>query len=152
VAACAATTVFAHGSSHPPQSGDVPGAGFVPIEQAQLVMHYGSERNWQTDTGEILICPWSAKARGYEMECVTKDKAEKNAWVYLSSIKVPGYEIAGVQYAFVGSSGAKQLLVYWRKIPEATTVTPATPASAPKVLNTEQITINAGKVVVQRKR
>jgi hypothetical protein len=151
VAACAAPAVFAKGSSHPPTITEG-GGGYVPFDQVQRIQRFGPERHWQTDLGEILICPWDAKASSYGMECL---RGKQNAWTLMTDTKNPGFEIAGVAYVQTSPHG-QSLYVYWRKVepkqPEATKATPVAPIPANVVLNTDKITITTGKVVVQRRK
>lgn len=108
-----ASVAFAKGSSYPKPQNDPTGSGIVPIENAQKVMYFYSSRLWHYTDGTILVCPFDADASNREKECT--NKTSKNAWVPLLSLQVPGYEIAGVQFVFTGSSGYMNLLVYWRK-------------------------------------
>lgn len=102
---------FAKGSSHP-KAGEA-GASFVPIELAQKTMHFSSERIWQDTVGNILVCPLSAKVDSYPRKC--EEGTKKYAWVAMTDLKIPGYEISGFSISFAGSHGYTQLMVYFRK-------------------------------------
>jgi hypothetical protein len=112
VLAAFAGAAMAKGSSKGSDGGHT--QGFVPIDEAQRVMHFGSERIWGTVDGVVLVCPLDADASsGRAKECESKDG--KSAWTPLLSLVVPGYEISGLQYMFAGKDGYRQLLVFWRK-------------------------------------
>lgn len=150
----------AKGSSHP-QAGDQSSTGFVPVEVAQRAITFSSNRHWHDTAGNILICAFEARSNS-NMECEDK-KTGVSRWMLLTDHKIPGFEIAGFQYSFVGSYGSQTLVVYYR---------PVKPAPAPVVAgrihdsdsdavqrslnlsrmsaNIGSLTINANRVVVQR--
>ncbi len=107
------SVAFAKGSSHPKPQSDPSNMGIVPIENAQKVMYFNHYQLWNYSDGTILVCPLDAEASVREKECMSK--TSKNAWVPLLTLQVPGHEIVGVQFVFTGSSGYRNLLVYWRK-------------------------------------
>jgi hypothetical protein len=149
-----ASSVFAHGSSHP-KSDTTPGGTFVPYDLATRVMHFSNDSIWQNQAGEIMVCPLgvTAEDRGSGKLCFDeKDKLKKDRWMFLNELKMPGFEISGVDFRLAGQYGSQHLYVYWRKIPapEPTPVPVAAQASAQPAPAT--IVINASRVVVVPKK
>ncbi len=162
------TPAFAKGSSHSAQASGAFGSGFVPIEVAQRVQHFPPSRNWQTADAQVLICPYTALTEySYSrqvFDCYTNGKDAKgndtryDAWVPLSAYKVPGYEIAGFSHSFSGSTGDRQLLVYYR-LPVATSPAPSSLSaeivkglkdSKVGTIQVDNLTIQANKIIVRR--
>jgi hypothetical protein len=148
-----ASSVFAHGSSHP-KGETTPGGSFVPYEQAVRVMHFSNDGIWQNQAGDIMVCPLGLKAEDRDKKLCfdEKDKLKTDRWMFLNDIKMPGFEISGVDFRLAGQYGSQHLYVYWRKIPapQPTPVPVAAPASAPAAPAT--IVINASRVVVVPKK
>lgn len=152
LAACS-LAAQAKGSSHP-QAAEPSTGGIVPIETAQRAITFSSTRHWNDTEGIILFCPFDAKSN-FAMECVDK-KSGANRWLPITSLKVPGFELAGFQYAFVGSGGSQHLIVYYRA------VRPAEPAVKVGIVQTDflpmvmnfpgAVTIQADKVIFERKK
>lgn len=137
----------AKGSSHR-HFGEQQASGMVSWSSAQRVVSWGSERHWQSADGQILVCPWEAKA-GHHKECRDKKNDKIDRWIPLTSYAVTGFEIVGFQYFYSGSYGMPQLVVYYG----APKAPPVSAAPVVPVLNfTGPITIKADRVVVQRKR
>lgn len=138
----------AKGSSHP-LAGEQSSTGFVPVEVAQRAITFSSNRHWHDTDGNLLICAFEARSNS-NMECEDK-KTGASRWMPLADHKIPGFEIAGFQYSFVGSYGSQTLVVYYR---------PVKPASAVQKVETKvvsptfsgPITIKADRVIVQRKK
>lgn len=67
--------------------------------------------------GTLLVCPFESDV---EVETLHHEpkfcrRNKNDAWVKLLDLRIPGYEISGIQYFFSGNHGDKELLVYWRK-------------------------------------
>lgn len=86
--------------------------GVVPIASAQRVMHFDEARNWGTAQGDVLVCPLDRSPH-----ICRQDKAigKLGNWVPLNSVQVPGFEMVALQYVFAGTSGNRQLLVYFKQ-------------------------------------
>lgn len=95
-----------------PTSDTMNAPGYVPIENAQRVIHFDYRRLWYTVDGVVLVCPLDAENAFRDNSCV---RGKTDAWVPLLLLKIPGYEIAGVQYVISGSAGYRNLVVFWRK-------------------------------------
>jgi len=120
-----ATAAFAHGSSHPPQnslnSGSVVDAQVMP-----RALSFSSDRVWQSDAGEVLICPFKYKIAEYQwrdMWCYEEVKEGKetkkiNRWTVLQDYKIDGMVLLAYQFQFDRSS--RGLVAYFGK-PQAPT-------------------------------
>lgn len=127
LAACS-LAAQAKGSSHP-QAAEPSTGGMVPIEAAQRAITFPTYRHWSDTEGRILFCPFDAEAT-HKMQCLDK-KTEANRWLPITSLKIAGFELAGFQYTFVGSSGSQVLIVYYRA------VRPAEPAVKVGIVRTD---------------
>lgn len=88
----------------------------MPVDQFARVLVYPNVRNWYTEDGRVLICPFEFVAEdGRPKKCYAKgDKTEANRWTYFEGYKhLPGFEVSGVSY-IVGRYD-RQLVVYFRK-------------------------------------
>jgi hypothetical protein len=139
-----ASTAFAHGSSHPsPQAGGPDPVGFIKIEDAPRVVPFDPARNWFREDGVLLVCPFNADV-GSERQCT---RGKSDAWIPATEYKVSGHTLVGYQIMYTGAYSSKQLHLYFRPIGVKTSIVQT------DVLNfTGPITINADKVVVQRRR
>jgi hypothetical protein len=83
----------------------------VNLSYAQRVMHFSSERNAISADGVILVC--MAKSSWKDGTCL--DAKDNNAWMDVNNLRIPGYQLVGFEYRFVGSGGYRQLLLYFKK-------------------------------------
>ena len=151
LALLAASPAFAKGSSHPQsgsEGGSVMDAAIVP-----RALIWENSRLWQTTEGTILVCPHEFKIafrQWEENECYNdkvKGEAKQARWMSLQDYKITGMVLKSYEYRFLGSGGTKTLIAYYG--PAAPTV--ATPKE-PSITLTGPITINANRVIVQRKK
>jgi|JI10StandDraft_1071094.scaffolds.fasta_scaffold70483_4 hypothetical protein len=106
VVMCAAASA---GSSS--SSSDSPGnSGFVPVNMAQRVMHFGAGRIWQRADGVVLVCPLNE-----ETERCKRNQRSIKSWVDVHSLSIEGHRISGVQFFFAGQNGEQQLMVFFAK-------------------------------------
>lgn len=148
-----ASTAFARGSSHPKAQGPEP-ISFIKFEDAPRIVMFDSRRNWYTADGILLICPFDAEA-DHKQNC-TRGKAD--AWMPATSYNIPGHTMIGYQHIYTGSSGARQLHLYFRLTPtgaepkvnivQTDVVNLAGPVTFTGTVNT----LNAAKVIIQRRR
>lgn len=103
---------FAKGSSHPPQSDTQVSPSIIEFKYAQRVLHFSPTMNSIAADGTILVCQYPNKGN-WDGECLNDKK--QNAWVSIDSIQIPGYEKVAFEYRMVGSSGYRNLLIYFSK-------------------------------------
>ena len=91
-------------------------SGFVPYTEAQRAITFNESRQWQSTSGQILVCPHTAEA-GSGRKCYTKGNEGDSQWIsieqYAQRYVLDGV-IAGFQYSYAGSAGYQQLTVYFR--------------------------------------
>lgn len=105
------TTAFAKGSSNPGSAGTQ--TSIVRLDQYPRVLQFSSDRNWSTEDGQILVCPYSAKASLRDNSCLNANGL--NAWKVMTELVLPGGVLAGYQFVYIGSSGSRILLVFFEK-------------------------------------
>ncbi len=137
-------------------------SNFVAFENAPRVLVFPYSRTWFTNDGVILLCPEGNDIKTYEKVCKEPKKGGVDRWVAITDYPtMKGFEVVGYAFAHPGTYDQK-LTVYWRPIKSAVpVVAPVTPAPIEKlaatpakvgIIQTDVITINAGKVIVQRKK
>jgi hypothetical protein len=88
-----------------------PAASFTWNPATQRVLHFGHYRNWDTQDGQLLVCPYQLTPR----ECSVR---EHKQWIPLASWPMPsGFKIESVQYVFAGRDGERNLLVLLTRTP-----------------------------------
>lgn len=103
------------GSPPPPE---VPTSTVIPIEFAQRAIHWSPERVRQTTNAVIQICPFEFTTTNswQSKQCFdNNDKAQSPKWIFMNDYKVEGYELSAFQYVFIGNSGYRHLVMYFRK-------------------------------------
>lgn len=144
----ASSLANAKGSSYVQSNQEVSSSGMIPWNVAQRVITWGSDRNWQTTAGVILVCPWNAKT-SYNKDCKDSKDDRVDRWTPVTDYKIPGYEIVGFKYVVSPSTGFQQLMVFYGAVKpkqEVKSVEPS-PITLPN-----PITIVTPKVVVQKKK
>lgn len=99
-----------------PQAPGSGSSGFVPYTEAQRAITFSESRQWNTASGQILVCPYLAET-GFGKKCYAKGNEGDSQWLTIEQYAarfVPGAVIAGFQYSFSGSAGYQQLTVYFR--------------------------------------
>lgn len=139
-----ASSVFAKGSSHPKASEG--GGSVMSFDEAPRTLHFWDTRNAVSREGYILVCPEEFSA-DYNWNC-TEKKSGENRWQRLEWVVPQGFKIVGYEYRFVGS-GSRILVVYLGQ-PRTATFQQADELNY--ILKPGTLTINADKVIVQRKR
>ena len=148
------SAALAKGSSHP-QSGD--GAGnIVDAKVMPRAFMWGEKRLWQNTEGMIMVCPEFLNDIDHEKNCTPKNlkKGEKrDGWIFLQDYKIPGMELKGYEYRFVGSYGSLQLIAYYGPpTPEVKAEAPVVNINQPTLKFDGPVTIQAPKVTGQRTR
>ncbi len=137
-------------------------SNFVAFENAPRVLHFSYSRTWFTNDGMILLCPEGSEVKTYEKVCKEPKKGGADRWVAITDYPtMKAFEVVGYSFAHPGTYD-QVLTVYWRPIKSAVpVVAPVAPTPIEKVaatpakvgiIQTDVITINAGKVVVQRNK
>jgi hypothetical protein len=151
-----ATSAFAHGSSHPPQSDSTSPSSMVSFDTAPRVMVFGPLQNDTAADGQILICPRTSFVTWRdEGKCLTKEGGV-NDWRALPTLTIPGFKIKGYEYRFVGSGGARMLVVYFEPIaaPKPTRQDlwpPYLNITGPITIKSDAINVTTQKVYIRRK-
>lgn len=104
----------AHAAS--PQAPGSSASGFVPYTEAQRAITFSESRQWNTTSGQVLVCPYSAET-GFGKKCYAKGNEGDSQWITIEQYAqryVPDGVIAGFQYSYAGSAGYQQLTVYFR--------------------------------------
>jgi hypothetical protein len=94
----------------------VPDSSGVPIEEAQRVLHFPGHRNWETSDGVLLVCEYYYKSSFTEKTCT--DKKGVDRWKPVNDLKLTGFEISYIGVQFIGPTGSRQVIVYFRKTPK----------------------------------
>jgi hypothetical protein len=155
LALLSATSAFAHGSSHPPQSDSTSPTGMVSFDGAPRTATYNYDRNETSVDGQILVCPRGSftdwRAAG---DCLTK-AGGVNDWRLLTTMVPTGFKIKGYEYRFVGSSGSRILVVYFEPITAPKTEFQKADEmhfTGPITIKADAINVTSGKVYIRRKK
>lgn len=105
------TTAFAKGSSNPGSAGTQ--TSIIRLDQYPRVLQFSSDRNWSTEDGQILVCPYSSKADWRDNTCLNANGM--NSWKLMTELVLPGVVLAGYQFIYIGSGGLRTLLVFFEK-------------------------------------
>jgi hypothetical protein len=100
----------------PQAPGQSNNSGFVSYTEAQRAVTFSESRQWQSTSGQILVCPHTAET-GSGRKCYTKGNEGDSQWISIEQYAqryVPDGVIAGFQYSYAGSAGYQQLTVYFR--------------------------------------
>lgn len=160
-----ASSVFAHGSSHPPapQSG-IDSSNVVDATIMPRARIWDNARLWQTVDGQVLVCEenflisteYSESGQNWSKQCYAKgDKTNGNRWSPLPVKTNDGMVLKGYEYRFVGAGGIKVLIAYYGAAPVAgpdggvpETFERTTTINGP-VLIKGQVVIATDRVVIQ---
>lgn len=102
----------AKGSSHP-KAGEMMVDSGVDFAKTPRVLHFNWLNNDISTEGQILVCARSNPITSWKDEGKC-GKDGKNAWM-LAETSLPGWVMKRYEYRLVGSSGARELILYFGK-------------------------------------
>jgi hypothetical protein len=100
---------MAHGSSHPPVTHEQTRSTIVDMSYAQRVLVFQSEANAVSNDGIMLVCRFPSITSYRDGTCLNNNQ---NAWQDATKVVIPGFELIGFEYRWVGS-GYRNLILYY---------------------------------------
>ncbi len=120
-------------------------AGAASFEEHPRVLVWGSERVWQTDKGQIMVCTWQYHASYNQKWCYEEVESEGgkrkiDRWSLLEDYTIDGYKLTAYEFKYSGGSTA--LMTYFSPVG-------AKSSKAQPITLTGPVTVKVNKIVVQ---
>mgnify|MGYP007124307754 CR=1 FL=1 len=123
----------------------------VPYSADHRVIFFQASRNWFTQEGEILVCPFNAVSDNFNTTLTScKLPGGKAGWMLITNMKIDGFELTGISYTPVYSGAyERSLTVYFER---STKIKSTQNQVVNGTITVNNLTINAEQVTVQRKK